>query len=392
MSAPRRICVVTGSRADYGLLSVLMREIRKDPAFALQVVATGAHLAPRFGMTVKEIEADGFAVDARVDLGLDADTPLATAAATGRAVGGIARELARLAPDLVVVLGDRYEILAAAQAAFLLGLPIAHIHGGEATEGAMDDSIRHAITKLSHLHFPAAAPYAGRIVQMGEVPARVFTVGALGVDAARALEPIPAGDLDQDLGLALRDPVLLVTYHPVTLREDGEGAAVNALLAALDKFDDARIVITGVNADPGRAAVAERLTAYVAKRAERVTLHESLGQRRYLSVMRRAAAVVGNSSSGIIEAPALGVPTVNIGARQQGRLRAMSVIDCNESADGIAAAVAQALDPVFRAKVAGQSLPYGGGGTAVKIAAVLKTADLGRLARKPFHDLSGAAA
>ncbi len=392
MSAPRRVCVVTGSRADYGLLSALMREIKNDPAFSLQLVATGAHLAPRFGMTITDIEADGFAVDARVDLGLGEDTPLATAAATGRGVGGIAREMARLAPDWVVVLGDRYEILAAAQAAFLLGLPVAHIHGGEVTEGAMDDSIRHAITKLSHLHFAAAEPYAKRIVQMGEAPTRVFNVGALGVEAALALNPMPPGELDRNLGLALRDPVLLVTYHPVTLRDGDEGAAVDALLAALDKFGEARVVVTGVNADPGRAAVAGRLAAYAASRAERATIHESLGQRRYLSAMRRAAAVVGNSSSGLIEAPVLGVPTVNIGARQKGRLRARSVIDCGESADEIAAAIARALDPAFRAKIAGQPLPYGGGGSAAKIAAVLKTADPGRFKRKPFHDLPGAAA
>lgn len=391
MSAARRVCVVTGSRADYGLLSVLLRQIKSDPAFALQIVATGAHLSPRFGMTVREIEADGFTVDARVEIGVEDDTPLAAAEAAGRAAAGVARELARLAPDLIVFLGDRYEILAAAQAALLLGVPIAHIHGGEITEGAMDDSIRHAITKMAALHFPAAEPYARRIIQMGEDPERVFTVGALGVEAALSLPALPADQLDRDLGLPLRDPVLLVTYHPVTLRKGGEGPAVDALLEALDEFPKARIVITGVNADPGHAAISARFSAYAANKPDRASVHESLGQRRYLSVMRRAAAVIGNSSSGIIEAPALGVPTVNIGDRQKGRLKAPSVIDCGETANGIADAVARAIAPQFHARIAGQAPPYGGGGTAAKIAAVLKGVDLSRLGAKRFHDPAGAA-
>ncbi|MBM3565822.1 MAG: UDP-N-acetylglucosamine 2-epimerase (hydrolyzing) [Alphaproteobacteria bacterium] len=392
MNAPRKICVVTGSRADYGLLAPLMREIGNDESFRLQILATGSHFDPRLGTTAKEIESDGFSIDARVDLSLSEDTPRAIAEATGKAAMEMARELDRLKPDLTVVLGDRYESLAAAQAAFLSGVSVAHIHGGEVTEGAMDDAIRHAITKLSHLHFAAAEPYARRIIQMGESPDRVFSVGALGVEAALALNPIPPGELDRDLGLALRNPTLLITYHPVTLRQDDEGATVDALCKALDLFDRARIVITGVNADPGREIVATRLATYTASRADRATLHASLGQRRYLSVMRRATAVIGNSSSGIIEAPALGIPTVNIGSRQQGRLKARSVIDCGENAGDIHAAIARAIDPAFRIGLAGQSLPYGGGGTAAKIAAVLKGAAFDQLRLKPFYDLPGAAA
>jgi UDP-hydrolysing UDP-N-acetyl-D-glucosamine 2-epimerase len=387
----RRVSVVTGSRADYGLLAGLMRELRDDPAFALQTVVTGAHLSPKFGLTVREIEADGFAIDARVDLGLDSDARAAIAAATGRGLAGLARALADLAPDIVVVLGDRYEIFAAAAAALILGIPVAHIHGGEITEGAMDDSIRHAVTKMASLHFAAAEPYARRIAQMGEDPARVFAVGALGVEAALSPTMLPADELERDLGLALREPTLLVTYHPVTLRKDAETIAIDALLAALDRFTDARIVITGVNADPGHTAVTSHLNDYARTHARRATLHASLGQRRYLSVMRRAAAVIGNSSSGIIEAPALGIPTVNIGDRQKGRLKATSVIDCGETTDDIARAIERAIDPQFRAKNAGQMLPYGGGGTAAKIAAVLKAADLNRLKNKTFHDLAGAA-
>ncbi|MCC7015878.1 MAG: UDP-N-acetylglucosamine 2-epimerase (hydrolyzing) [Rhodospirillales bacterium] len=388
----RRIVVVTGSRADYGLLSALMREVRSDPALELQVIATGAHLSPKFGLTVREIEADGFDVDARVDIGLASDERPALAAATGRALAGLASALDRIAPDVAVVLGDRYEMLAAASAALILDLPVAHIHGGEITEGAMDDSIRHAITKMASVHFAAAEPYARRIVQMGEPPERVFAVGALGVDAARALVPLDSATLDRDLGLPLRDPTLLVAYHPETAGADGGARGIAALLAALERLPEARVVVTGVNADPGREAIAGRLADYAARRRDRVTLHDSLGQRRYLSVMRRAAAVIGNSSSGVIEAPALGVPTVDIGARQQGRLKARSVIGAEENADAIAAALARALDPAFRAGFAGQALPYGGGGVAKKIAAILKSADLARLRRKRFHDLPGIAA
>lgn len=388
----RRIVVITGSRADYGLLSVLMREIRNDPALELQVIATGAHLSPAFGMTIREIEADGFAIAARVDMGITSDQRIALTAAIGRGVAGLGEALARLAPDIVVLLGDRYEILAAATSALVLGLPIAHIHGGEITEGAMDDSIRHAITKMAHIHFAAVEPYARRIVQMGEPPERVFAVGALGVDAILGHEPLASEILDRDLGVPLRDPVLLVTYHPVTLHEGDEGSAVDGLLAALECFSKARVVITGVNADPGRMAIARRLGDYAARRPDRVTLHDSLGQHRYFSVMRRAAAVVGNSSSGVIEAPALGVPTVNIGARQQGRLKARSVIDCGENTDMIATAIARALDPAFRATITGQTLPYGGGGTAGRIAAVLKSVDPAKLRHKRFHDLPGFAA
>ena len=388
----RTICVVTGSRADYGLLRWLMQEIRDDPALALQTVVTGAHLEPAFGLTVGEIEADGFAIDARVPMDLAGDSPVAVAAAMGRVLSGIASELDRLRPDVVVLLGDRYEVLAAACAAVLVGRPIAHIHGGELTEGAMDDSFRHAVTKLAHLHFAAAKPYAQRILQMGETSERVFVVGALGVDAVRMSGPAEPAELDGTLGLALRDPVLLVTYHPVTRRVGTDSAALEALLDALDRQPKARVVITGVNADPGRAPIARRLADYAAARAERVSVHDSLGQRAYLSVMRCATAVVGNSSSGLVEAPAFGVPTVNIGKRQAGRLKARSVIDCGESADEIAAAIARARDPAFKASYAGQTLPYGGGGVARTIASRLKSTDLAALRAKPFRDLPGISA
>jgi UDP-hydrolysing UDP-N-acetyl-D-glucosamine 2-epimerase len=384
----RRICLVTGSRAEWGLLSGLAREIAGDPGLELQLIATGSHLDPRFGKTAEEIRAQGFTIDAEVPLDLKDDSKTAIAQAMGAALGGLAQAYARLAPDIVALLGDRYEIFAAASAALLLGIPVAHIHGGESTEGAVDDQLRHAITKMSHLHFAAAAPYAQRIVQMGEEPWRVHVVGAPGVDAALSPALPDAVTLERDLGQPMTHPLLLVTYHPVTLRQGGEGQAVDALLAALDEFPQARIVITGANADPGREEIALRLEAFAKARAPRVSLHASLGQARYLGVMKLADAVIGNSSSGIIEAPALGVPTVDIGSRQGGRLKASSVISCGEGKDEIARAISQALDPAFRASIAHQNPPYGGGGAAGRMKDILASPDLKLGTSKRFHDLA----
>lgn len=384
-----RICVVTGSRADYGLLIGLMREILAEPAMKLQVVATGTHLSNRFGRTVDVIRADGFVVDAEVPLALDDDSGESMAAATGQALSGMASAFAALDPEVVVVLGDRYEIFAAAAAALLMNIPIAHIHGGELTLGAVDDSLRHAITKMASLHFVAADDYARRVIQMGEPTERVFDVGAPGIDQLRTVTFMDAQSLGHDLGLPLFDPLLLVTYHPVTKRGGDEGTALDELLAAFEYFPDARIVITGVNADAGNRVVFQRLEDFAKRHDDRVSLHASLGQTRYLSVMRLAKAVVGNSSSGIIEAPALGVPTVNIGARQEGRLKAYSIIDCKEEAASIRQAILKALDPAFRASVAGQPLPYGHGGAAKLMKDVLKSLSASQLREpKVFHDIA----
>ncbi len=400
----RKICVVTGSRAEYGLLRWLLEELRDRPEVTLQLVVTGMHLEPRFGDTWREIEADGFAIDARAPMDLTGDSPADIAAAMGRVTQGIGQALAQLAPDALVVLGDRFEILAAVQAAMLARVPVAHLHGGELTEGAMDDAFRHAITKMSHLHFTAAEAYARRVIQLGEDPARVFVAGALGLEAATRTDFMTraalADDLGRDLDEAAGQPLLLVTYHPATLghrapevdtgisSEPEVGAA--AMLEALAAFPAARIVFTGVNADPGHAAVGRQIAGFVAAHRQRASLHASLGQRRYLSLLRIADAVVGNSSSGLYEAPALGVPTVNIGTRQGGRLRGPSVIDCNETAEAIGAALKLALDPAFRAGIGtGDSLH--GDGAASCIANVLSRVPLAGLIHKRFHDLPAAA-
>ena len=384
----RKICVVTGTRAEYGLLFWLMKEIQADPDLVLQIAVTGAHLSEKFGNTVSVIENDGFTVDARIDLNLGDDTPAGVARSLGLGIIGFGEAFENLAPDIVVVLGDRYEILAAAQAAMLARIPVAHIHGGEITEGAMDDAMRHAISKMAHLHFVAAEPYRARVIQMGEAPERVFTVGAPGLDNIDKLDLPDRAELERDINLPVDQDYFLVTYHPATLSAESTGAEAEEMLAAFDQFPAHRVVLTGVNADPGRDRIAVLLSDYAANHKDRVSLHASLGQRRYLAAMKFADAVIGNSSSGIIEAPAMKTPTVNIGDRQKGRLRAASVIDCAGRRGDIADAITKALDAGFRSGLEAMTPPYGAGGASSAIKALLKSVDLTGVVRKAFHDMS----
>ena len=387
----RTICVVTGARAEYGLLYWLLKEIEADPDLTLRLVVTGMHLAPRFGLTWRAIEDDGFKIDAKVDIDLGDDTARGVARSLGLGTIGMAEAFERLKPDLVVVHGDRFEVLAAAQAALLARLPVAHIRGGELTEGALDDAMRHAITKMAHLHFTASEAYSKRVIQLGEDPARVFTVGALGLEAVYQTPPMSHVELERSLGFPVGETTFLVTYHPATLGRIEPAQAVGELIAALDRFPNATIVFTGVNADPGHDAIANRVRDYTVHRLGPTHYVESLGQRRYLALMRVSAAVVGNSSSGIVEAPALKVPTVNIGERQKGRLRSASVIDCQETRGAIQDAIEKALDPGFRAHLAETVSPYGDGDAARKIKTILKQTDLEGIVVKRFFDSSPAA-
>ena len=381
----RRVCVVTGSRAEYGLLYWLIKEIVDDPDLDLQLVATGMHLAPQFGDTYRAIEEDGFALDAKVNMDLGGDAPADIAKSMGIGIGGMVEAFTDLAPDIAVVLGDRFEIMAAAQAAMLAGVPLAHIHGGELTEGAMDDAMRHAITKMSHVHFVASELYRNRVIQLGEAPERVFIVGATGLDNIERLELLERRQLEESLDTPLGEKFFLVTYHPATLSH--QESAVDELVAALDGFPDHHVLVTGVNADPGRDHIAGKLEAYASRHPGRVSLHASLGQLRYLSAMKHCAAVVGNSSSGIIEAPALKAPTVNMGERQGGRLRSVSVIDCAETRDQISAAIQKAVSAEFRDSLQDASSPYGTPGASRRIKDVLKTFPLEGILMKRFHDL-----
>lgn len=370
MNALRTICVVTGSRADYGLLQWVMHGIRDAPDLDLQLIVTGAHLEPRFGLTVDQIRADGFRVDAAVPLGLTGDTPGEVAGAMARCLTGVSQALERLRPDILLVLGDRYEILAAAEAALLQGIPLAHIAGGDVTEGAFDESIRHALTKLSHLHLTTHARAAGRVAQMGEDPARISVVGSPGLDQLRQMSLLQGAALETALGAPLGVRNLLITYHPVTLEADHGLQGFEALLAALDTFpEDVVAWITRPNADPGHVAIEATLNRWATGRPN-AHVFASLGQIRYLSLMAQVDAVVGNSSSGLYEAPSLGVPTVDIGDRQKGRLAAASVIRCPAEQ----AAIAEAIRQAFVLDCRGIENPYGDGFSARRIVEVLRAA------------------
>ena len=387
LRAQRRVCVITGSRADYGILYWLMREIRADPRLALLIIATGSHLAPEFGLTYKAIEGDGFRIDRKVEVLLSSDTPIGMSKAVGLGVIGFADALEDLNPDIAVVLGDRFEILAAAQAAFLAGISLGHISGGELTEGAVDDVMRHCITKMSRYHFVATETYKRRVIQLGEPPNTVFNVGGPGLDNIRRLELMDRAPLADSLAIEPTEPFLLTTYHPVTAGSLDARPGMQALLDALDAFPGYKIAFTKPNADAGGRVLGAMIDAYAAAQPHRVRAFTSLGQQRYLSAMKHCAAVVGNSSSGIIEAPAMGKPTVNIGTRQQGRVRASSIIDCGESSGAIQAAIARALSPLFTAQAAETTSLYGDCSASTEICKLLATLDVQRNFAKRFHDL-----
>ncbi len=382
----RKVCVVTGSRAEYGLLRWVMEGIRDSATLELQVIVTGMHLAPRFGSTSNEIERDGIAIDLKVDLELDSDTPTGIAKSMGLGLAKFGVALDELKPDVMVVLGDRFELLVAVAAAQVARVPVAHLHGGELTAGAFDDAFRHAITKMSHLHFVAAEAYRKRVIQLGEQPSTVFLVGGLGLDGVRRIELLDRAALESELEFTLAARNLLVTFHPVTLDEDAGKAQMTELLAALDEVADTNIIFTMPNADTGGSELAGMVEKYVATRPH-ARAYVSLGQLRYLSCIAQADAVVGNSSSGLIEAPAFRKGTVNIGDRQSGRLRAASVIDCEPNRKAIVAAVEQIYSPRFREKLASVVNPYGEGGASEKIVKVLEEIPLEGILKKSFYDL-----
>jgi UDP-hydrolysing UDP-N-acetyl-D-glucosamine 2-epimerase len=382
----RTIAVVTGSRAEYGLLYWLMQEVRSDPRLRLQLIVTGMHLSPEFGLTVTDIERDGFAIDEIVESQMSSDSRVGMAKSLGIGTISMSEALRRLRPDIVVVLGDRYEILAAAQAAALLGIPVAHISGGEVTAGAVDDWIRHCVTKASWWHFVAAEPYRRRVIQLGEAPERVLNVGDPGLDAIRRLAPLDRAALESSLQMSLPSPLFLVTYHPATLSATVPAQAFRSVLEALDRFPDATVVMTRPNADAGGRELAALAVEWAQSRPG-TGCFASLGQRGYLSVMRLAQAVIGNSSSGIVEAPAFKVPTVNIGSRQNGRLKASSIIDCAEDVNDIAAAIGAALSPEFRRSLPDTKSLYGDCEASTSIKNVLATAALPATLAKNFHDI-----
>ena len=382
----RKICVVTGTRAEFGLLRWLMQEIQGEPGLELQVVATGMHLSPEFGLTYREVEQAGFAIDAKVEMLLSADTASAVTKSMGLGLIGFADAYARLAPDLIVVLGDRFEILAAASAALIAGIPVAHLHGGETTEGAFDEAIRHSITKMSHLHFVAAEDYRRRVIQLGEQPERVFLVGGLGIDAIKRITLLEREALEASLDFKLGRKNLLITFHPVTLEGASSQQQMAELLVALGELTDTNLIFTMPNADTGGRELAAMVDAFVASHGN-ARVYSSLGQLRYLSCMQYVDGVVGNSSSGLAEAPSMGIGTINIGDRQKGRLSASSVIDCAPTAAGIREALAKLYDPAFRSTLGETVNPYGNGGASKKIVEALSTYPIDNLLKKSFYDI-----
>lgn len=387
----RTIGVVTVARSDWGIYLPVLRRIEAEPGLQLRVVAGGMHLAPAFGLTVKEIEADGFEVADRVEMLLSSDSPEGIAKSMGLGTIGFAQAFARVQPDLLLILGDRFEMHSAAVAALPFRIPLAHVHGGESTEGLIDEPIRHSLTKMSHLHFASAELHARRIVQMGEEPWRVTVSGAPSLDKLAELELPTTAELEAQLGLSLVEPTLLATYHPVTLEYEQTAERLGAFLSALDAVD-AQVVFTAPNADTGGHAVLRLIQEFVQSHP-RARIVTSLGSAAYFGLMRDAAAMVGNSSSGIIEAASFELPVVNVGIRQRGRLRPANVIDADDNRDAMLGAVHRALEPAFRESLRGLSNPYGDGHAAERIVARLCAVDLdSRLLLKRFHDLPGSPA
>jgi GDP/UDP-N,N'-diacetylbacillosamine 2-epimerase (hydrolysing) len=382
----RKICVVTGTRAEYGLLHWLMQAIANEPALELQLVVTGMHLSPEFGLTWKAIEQDGFRIDRKIEMLLSSDTPTGVSKSMGLGLIGFADAFEQLAPDLLLILGDRFEILAAASAAMAARIPIAHLHGGEVTEGVIDEAIRHAVTKMSHFHFVASDEYRRRVIQLGEDPARVFTVGGLGLDSLARLPLLSRENLEASLGYHFQRRNLLVTFHPVTLEANKAAAEFGELLAALDTLQDTGIIFTLPNADTESRSLIRMVEEFVRSNPH-ARAWPSLGQLCYLSCMKLVDGVVGNSSSGIIEAPSLRKGTINIGARQDGRRKADSIIDCAPTRDDISAALHRLYSDEFQALLPTVRNPYGEPGASDKIAALLRTVRFEGVLKKRFYDL-----
>lgn len=382
----RKICVITGTRAEFGLMRTMINGLKAAPDIKLQLIVTGAHLVADRGRTYEEIHAAGFQIDAEVDMLLASDSPRAVGQSMGLGVIGLTNTLARLEPDMIVLLGDRYEALAAAQSAMILRIPIAHLHGGEASEGVIDEAVRHSITKMSHVHFTSAEIYRQKVIQMGEQPNTVYNFGAVGLDNIASLEHMPCDKIEEFLGIKLDRPILLVTYHPLTLLDDGASPVVN-LLKALAKQDNTRIVFTGANADALGQKINASIRSFCTERPEQAVQVASLGVRRYLSLMAISEVVIGNSSSGLLEAPFLGVPTVNIGDRQRGRLRGPAVVDCIDTTDAISIAIAKARSKKLKEVAARQKTPYGKPGASNKIVDILRRLDLDDILFKRFHEI-----
>jgi GDP/UDP-N,N'-diacetylbacillosamine 2-epimerase (hydrolysing) len=382
----RKICVVTGTRAEYGLLRWVMQGIKDDPELTLQIIATGMHLSPEFGLTYRAIEQDGFHINRKIEMLTSSDTSVGIAKSMGLGLIGFADALSELRPDLIVVLGDRFEIFSAVAAALVARIPVAHLHGGEATEGLIDEALRHSITKMSHLHFVAAQEYRQRVIQLGEQPEHVFLVGGLGIDSIQRLPLLGRAELEASLGISLGRKNLLITFHPVTLEAATAEAQMAELLTALTALADTQLIFTLPNADTDGRALIKMVEEFVAQHPN-AHAYTSLGQLRYLSCISHVDGVVGNSSSGLAEVPSFRKGTINIGDRQRGRLQAASVINCEPTRQGIAAALERLYSANFQSRLSRVRNPYEEGGASEKIVATIKSVVLDGVLKKRFYNL-----
>ena len=383
----RKICVVTGTRAEYGLLYWLMKEIESDKELQLQLIVTGMHLSPEFGLTYQEIEKD-FKIDKKIEMLLSSDTSVGISKSMGLAQISFSESYENFQPNLIVVLGDRYEIFSAVSAAMIARIPIAHLHGGEATEGSIDESIRHSITKMSHLHFVAAKEYKNRVIQLGEKPDRVFNVGGLGIDNINKLELLSRKSFEQAINFSLGEKNILVTFHPVTLENSTAGIQFKELLGALDDLQDTNIIFTKANSDTDGRIINHMIDDYVTNHENTISF-TSMGQLNYLSALQFVDAVVGNSSSGLLEAPSFKIATIDIGDRQKGRIKADSTISCLPKKKDIDSALKKMYSEDFQNIVNNVKNPYGDGGASEKIASIIKSIDLDNILKKSFYDLKG---
>jgi len=382
----RKICIVTGTRAEYGLLYWLMKEIEADKELELQLVVTGMHLSPEFGLTYKEIEKD-FKIDKKIEMLLSSDTSIGISKSMGLAQISFAEAYDELQPDILVVLGDRYEIFSAVSSAMIACIPIAHLHGGETTEGAFDESIRHSITKMSHLHFTATDEYRNRVIQLGEHPNRVFNVGGMGIENIKRLELLTKEEFEKSIDFKLAQKNIIVTFHPVTLENSTAKEQFQNLLDAVDTLKDTHIIFTKANSDTDGRVINHMIDEYVNKNSEKSVGFTSLGQLKYLSALQYVDAIVGNSSSGLAEAPSFKIGTINIGDRQKGRMMSDSVINCKSNKESILNAFEKLYSAEFVKRLKLSVNPYGDGCASLKIIEELKKIDLENILKKSFFDI-----
>jgi len=382
----RKICVITGTRAEYGLLYWLMKEIDADKDLELQIIVTGMHLSIEFGNTYQQIENDGFSINKKVDISLVSDSEVGISKSMGLAMIGLSGAFNDLKPDLIVILGDRFEIFSAASAAMIAKIPIAHLHGGEATEGAFDESIRHSITKMSHLHFTATKEYKDRVVQLGEQPDRVFNVGGLGIDNINKLKLLSKSDLENVINFSFGEKNILVTFHPVTLENSTAKVHFKELLDSINELQNTKIIFTKANSDTDGRIINSMIDAYVDDYDNTIAF-TSMGQLNYLSALQFMDAVVGNSSSGLLEAPSFKIGTIDIGDRQKGRIKADSVISCLPNKKNIDNALKKLYSKDFQNIVKNVKNPYEKGGASKSVIDIIKNFNLDNILKKTFYDL-----